>query len=96
MSYQEISPIPTVYKGRQYRSRLEARWAAFFDLLELDCEYEPFDLKGWSPDFELKVKYPAIVEVKPLNCWNDKVIAKIQKHASNYTCLCILTVGMIK
>ena len=27
-----IDSIPTVYKGRNYRSRLEAKWAAFFDL----------------------------------------------------------------
>ena len=41
----------TYYKGVWYRSRLEARWAAFFDLAGWDHEYEPFDLDGWSPDF---------------------------------------------
>lgn len=87
MSYQAIAPKPTKYNGRQYRSRLEARWAAFFDLLQIQFEYEPYDLEGWSPDFELKVKYPAIIEIKPLNCWDDHAIYKIRKHANYYTCL---------
>lgn len=33
------------------RSRLEARWAAFFDSLSWVWEYEPLDLKGYLPDF---------------------------------------------
>jgi hypothetical protein len=57
--------IPTVYKGRQFRSRLEARWAAFFDLLHWPYEYEPFDLAGWIPDFLLLGKTRVLVEVKP-------------------------------
>ncbi len=62
----KIPAIPTLYKGRQYRSRLEARWAAFFDLLEWRHEYEPFDLDGWIPDFLIHGKYdPVLVEVKP-------------------------------
>ena len=31
----QIAAIPTLYRGRQYRSRLEAKWAAFFDLAGL-------------------------------------------------------------
>lgn len=58
--------IPTVYKGRQYRSRLEARWAAFFDLLKWPYEYEPFDLDGWIPDFLIKGETRLLVEVKPV------------------------------
>ena len=34
-------PYPTLYNGRRYRSRLEARWAAFFDLVRWPFEYEP-------------------------------------------------------
>jgi len=52
-----IKNVPTEYNGRLFRSRLEARWARFFDLLEWDFEYEPFDLNGWSPDFLLRGKY---------------------------------------
>jgi len=57
--------IPTKYNGTQFRSRLEARWAAFFDLLEWEWEYEPFDLAGYIPDFVLCFKQPLLVEVKP-------------------------------
>jgi hypothetical protein len=59
-----IAAIPTLYHGRQYRSRLEARWAAFFDLLDWEFEYEPFDLGLWSPDF-LLTNWNVLVEVKP-------------------------------
>ncbi len=60
-----IKPIPTRYKGRLYRSRLEARWAAFFDLAEWKTEYEPLDLDGWSPDFLIDEYVQILVEVKP-------------------------------
>lgn len=60
-----ISAIPTIYKGRQYRSRLEARWAAFFDEIGWTAEYEPFDLGKWSPDF-LLTDLQTLVEVKPI------------------------------
>lgn len=32
---------PTVYKGIQFRSRLESRWAIFFDTLQIKWIYEP-------------------------------------------------------
>jgi hypothetical protein len=56
-----IKPIETHYKGYRFRSRLEARWAVFFDALGLRWEYEPegYDLGsvGWYlPDF--RVQYP--------------------------------------
>ena len=54
-----IKPIETRYKGYRFRSRLEARWAVFFDALGIEWEYEPegYDLgdAGWYlPDFWLK------------------------------------------
>lgn len=56
----KIKPIETKYKGYRFRSRLEARWAVFFETLGCSWEYEPegFDLNGlyYLPDF--KVKYP--------------------------------------
>lgn len=63
-----IKAYPTKFRGVQYRSRLEARWAAFFTLLNFDFVYEPFDLGAWSPDFLLKGKYgfEVLVEVKPI------------------------------
>jgi hypothetical protein len=53
-----IRAIETTYKGYRFRSRLEARWAVFFDVLGVDWEYEKegYDLgaAGWYlPDFWL-------------------------------------------
>lgn len=36
-----IQPIETRYAGCRFRSRLEARWAVFFDALGIGWEYEP-------------------------------------------------------
>lgn len=55
----------TMYKGHLFRSGLEARWAAFFDLLGWAWVYEPFELDGYIPDFVLQFKQPLLVEVKP-------------------------------
>lgn len=35
-----MKPIETFYKGCKFRSRLEARWAVFFDSLKIIWEYE--------------------------------------------------------
>jgi hypothetical protein len=51
-----ISAIETKYKGVLFRSRLEAKWASFFDVLGWRWEYEPCDLPGWSPDFFLEIQ----------------------------------------
>jgi hypothetical protein len=40
MPNQALTPIPTRYKGYHFRSRLEARWAVFFDALGLRWQYE--------------------------------------------------------
>lgn len=54
----DIKPIETQYKGYRFRSRLEARWAVFFDAVGIEWEYEleGYDLgsRGWYlPDFWL-------------------------------------------
>jgi hypothetical protein len=66
-----IQPIETVYKGYKFRSRLEARWAVFFDSIQIEYEYEKegFDLgKGhwFLPDFYL-VAQNCYIEIKPNN-----------------------------
>lgn len=53
---QTIKAIETEYKGYRFRSRLEARWAVFFDALKLEWEYEKegYTLKNginYLPDF---------------------------------------------
>ncbi|WTW93663.1 hypothetical protein OG216_09855 [Streptomycetaceae bacterium NBC_01309] len=57
-----ITPIETRYAGCRFRSRLEARWACFFDALGIRWEYEaqgykvgpeqrPYLPDFWLPDF---------------------------------------------
>lgn len=52
-----MKPIETHYNGYRFRSRLEARWAVFFDTLGIPYEYEKegYDLEGtwYLPDFWL-------------------------------------------
>lgn len=56
-----IKPIETLYKGYRFRSRLEARWAVFFDTVGIEYRYEPegfekgsgTDVVRYLPDFYL-------------------------------------------
>jgi hypothetical protein len=60
-----MKSIETIYNGHRFRSRLEARWAVFFDTARVRYEYEveSFDLNGsfYLPDFWLPEK----------NCWAE-------------------------
>lgn len=54
----EIKALPTNYRGHRFRSRVEARWAVFFDHMGAFWEYEPegYELKDgtcYLPDFRL-------------------------------------------
>ena len=72
-----MKAIETVYNGYKFRSRLEARWAVFFDTLGIEYlyEHEGYDLDGvWHlPDFWLP-KQECWIEIKPkhlvANIWN--------------------------
>lgn len=59
---------PTRYSGIRMRSRLEAKWAAFLDSLDLEWEYEPECFAGpagqYLPDF--RVGENVYLEVKGL------------------------------
>lgn len=59
--------VPTTGPGGvRFRSRLEARWAAFFDLMRLSWQYEPeLGLDRWIPDFALTCGTGMLIEVKP-------------------------------
>ena len=55
---KELKPIETIYKGHRFRSRLEARWAVFFDHIGINWIYEPEgfefpDGTKYLPDFYL-------------------------------------------
>lgn len=62
-----ITARPTFYNGTQYRSELEAAWAAFFEIRGITFEYEPaLDLREWRPDFMLQIQDCfEFAEVKP-------------------------------
>lgn len=60
-----IAGIPTEYRNVMFRSRLEARWARFFDAVRWPWIYEPIDLNNYVPDFILQFEAPLLLEVKP-------------------------------
>lgn len=65
-----IQAIETTYKGYRFRSRLEARWAIFFDLVGVHWTYEvePLNVNGkaYLPDFRVCLRGQDVVhEVKP-------------------------------
>jgi len=71
-----IKAIETRYAGCRFRSRLEARWAVFFDTLGIAWEYEPEGFATsagpYLPDFRIQVGgYPCWFEVKPESFGQD-------------------------
>lgn len=70
-------PKETIYKSYRFRSRLEARWAVFFDKLNIVWEYEfdGYDLNGKSysylPDFWLPTQ-EYFVEIKGAHPTRDE------------------------
>lgn len=95
MMKEAIKPIETLYHGYRFRSRLEARWAVFFDSLGVKYEYEPegFQLPDGSmylPDFRVMCHaqrgdgcepFPLYIEVKGVM---DEASAKKIKAFSYY------------
>lgn len=73
----DIKPIETYYNGYRFRSRLEARWAVFFDTMGIPFAYEPEGYKlsdgtYYLPDFFLPT-FNIFAEVKPSrSLWNIK------------------------
>jgi hypothetical protein len=73
-----MKTIETHYKGYRFRSRLEARWAVFFDELHVRYTYE---YEGWQlpsgyylPDFYLPDS-DLWIEVKPFRA-SDKAVER--------------------
>lgn len=68
MDFNRIKAIETEYNGYRFRSRLEARWAKFFDTVGIKYEYEleGYEMDGgirYLPDFYLPV-FKLHVEIK--------------------------------
>ena len=77
-----MAAIPTIYRDIEYRSRGEARWAAFFDRIGWRHTYEPFDADGYIPDFAIHGTKPLIVEVKPAAVAESDYWSHVRKVAT--------------
>ena len=73
---ENIKAKPTEYSGVIFRSKLEAKWAMYFDLLGIEWIYEPdsFILESgdvYCPDFYLE-GLEVFCEVKPYQQEDDR------------------------
>ena len=98
-----IKPIETIYNGYRFRSRLEARWAVFFDAMKIKYRYETEGYVGiygekYLPDFYLP-DINVFVEVKPniekLKKDSGKISACIDFGASELSDTGLLILGQI-
>lgn len=89
-----LKAIETRYKGYRFRSRLEARWACFFDACGVQWEYEKegFELEGvgrYLPDFWVSLpkqsgKKGVWIEIKPETPTVDETRKMLRlAHADN-------------
>jgi hypothetical protein len=90
-----IKAIETRYKGYRFRSRLEARWAVFFDSAGIEWSYEregyEVDGKKYLPDFYLP-KFDAFFEVKGTNDFDEALLQGLSTGSEKKV---ILAVGDI-
>ncbi len=77
--------IATVYAEHEFRSRLEAKWASFFDTIGWRWTYEPVDAEGYIPDFLIQGERPFFVEVGPCVTAEDyrRKAAKAARNIQN-------------
>lgn len=92
----DFTALPTPYGDFVYRSRGEARWAVFFDKLQIRYQYEPegFDLGGhwYLPDFYLS-HLRMFAEVKPREL-DARERCMVKKLAIATRCPVLMLVGM--
>jgi hypothetical protein len=81
-----MGPIRTKYNGIEYRSRHEAKYAAFWDWLGWNFIYEPLDGDGYIPDFLIDGEKPLLIEVKAAQTREEyeaevpKIVAGLERH----------------
>lgn len=72
-----LKAIETLYNGYRFRSRVEARWAVFFDRLEIAYEYEKegfeLDCGRYLPDFWLPA-HEAWIEIKGQSPTDEEIV----------------------
>jgi hypothetical protein len=83
---RDIDAIPVRYKGNEFASMLEFQWARFWDYLNVQYIYEPFNKEGSEqrtfPDFFLP-ELQLWVEIKP----NFSVLSKEEFSKAMEQCL---------
>lgn len=87
-----MKPIETTYNGIHFRSRLEARWAIFFDHLRIHYHYEPEGYQignvKYLPDFYLP-QMDIYAEIKPHDPPQDE-LEKVQLFSEHKPILLIV------
>lgn len=86
-----IKAIDTYYNGYYFRSRLEARWAIYFDLIGLKYEYELngicVDGVPYLPDFFIP-DHNTFIEIKPIGAlvydYDDKPLQSGRENSRKY------------
>lgn len=90
-----IAPIETRYRGIRFRSRTEARWAVFFDLVGLAYDYEAegfgLDAGAYLPDFWLR-DVRLFLEVKGQDP-TDEERTKCAELAKRSGVECLIAIG---
>ena len=84
-----MKAIETEYNGYRFRSRLEARWAVFFDKMGIRYEYEPEGLvlsdgTYYLPDFYLP-DFHCYFEVKRAGLGKEETRVAIDKISAGWT-----------
>jgi hypothetical protein len=91
-----IKSTPTKYKGHAFRSRLEARWAVYFDAIGIEWWYEMEGYQlpsGWYlPDFWLP-QVEMFAEVKPV-AFNETELKKVIELVAGTKHGCLLLDGV--
>jgi hypothetical protein len=93
---KRIKAIPTQYRNLEFRSRLEARWAVWFDEMLIPWTYEPegfiVDGVAYLPDFYVtSINKGVFVEIKPKGIdGNEKELALNRVKAFNGKLLLII------
>lgn len=81
-----VRAIQTRYAGCHFRSRLEARWAVFFDAIGIEWLYEPEGYETphgrYLPDFVLP-GLGLVVEVKPIGAMDNDCLKKAESVAAH-------------
>lgn len=87
-----MKAIETVYQGYKFRSRLEARWAVYFDAIGIEWEYEKegYDLGDglrYLPDFWLP-QVNMWAEIKAMDFSRSEILkAERLARGTKYPCL---------